>query len=154
MEAGDFDATLLAAAGLNRLGLQAHIAALLPLDSFPPACGQGIVAIECRADDQNTRDLLAAIDDRATAAALACERAFLAALDGSCRTPIAGYARIEGGRLVFDGLLLSEDGTQILCGGGAGDPRRRRGDRPRRRQGNPRPRARRLFEAARDRRSR
>ncbi len=122
VQSGDFDATLLAAAGLNRLGLEQHITALLPLDAFPPACGQGIIAIECRADDAEIRDLLAAIDDRATAVALACERAFLATLDGSCRTPIAGNARMEGGRLVFDGLVISEDGTESYAAKGAGDP--------------------------------
>jgi hydroxymethylbilane synthase len=122
VEAGEFDATLLAAAGLNRLGLQQHIAALLPLDAFPPACGQGVVAIECRAGDAKTRDLIAAIDDAPAAAALACERAFLAALDGSCRTPIAGYARIEAGRLRFDGLLLAEDGGETYSAAGLGDP--------------------------------
>lgn len=122
VEAGDFDATLLAAAGLNRLGLADRIAALLPLDAFPPACGQGIVAMECRADDARTRDLLATIDDGAAAAALTCERAFLAALDGSCKTPIAGHARIEDGRLVFDGTVLAEDGAESYAATGAGDP--------------------------------
>jgi hydroxymethylbilane synthase len=122
VEAGDFDATLLAAAGLNRLGLESHITALLPLETFPPACGQGIIAIECRAADAKIRDLLAAIDDPAAATALTCERAFLAALDGSCRTPIAGHARIEGGRLVFDGAILSEDGAEFYETSGAGDP--------------------------------
>lgn len=122
VQAGDFDATLLAAAGLNRLGLESHIAALLPLDKFPPACGQGAIAIECRADDGKIRELLAPLDHPATAAALSCERAFLAALDGSCRTPIAGYARIVEGRLVFDGLVLSEDGTEFYAADGAGDP--------------------------------
>jgi hydroxymethylbilane synthase len=122
VEAGDFDATLLAAAGLNRLGLAGAISALLPLDTFPPACGQGTIAIECRADDAKTRDLLAAIDHPATAAALSCERAFLAALDGSCRTPIAGYARMEGGRLVFDGVILAVDGAESYEAHGASDP--------------------------------
>jgi hydroxymethylbilane synthase len=111
VEAGDFDATLLAAAGLKRLGLADRITALLPLADFLPACGQGAVAVECRADDARMRDALAAIDHRETALAIACERAFLAALDGSCRTPIAGHARIDGNRLRFDGMLLLEDGS-------------------------------------------
>ena len=93
VESGELDATLLAAAGLKRIGLEDKITALLPLEKFPPACGQGTIAIECRADDARVRDLLAAIDHRDTSLALACERAFLAALDGSCKTPIAGYAR-------------------------------------------------------------
>jgi hydroxymethylbilane synthase len=120
VEAGDFDATLLAAAGLIRLGLADRIRELLPLDDFPPACGQGAVAAECRADDHRMRDLLAAIDHRETAQAIACERAFLAALNGSCRTPIAGHARVEDGRIRFDGMLLSGDGREFYEAGESG----------------------------------
>ena len=112
VEAGEFDATLLAAAGLRRLGLQAHITAYLPLTTFPPACGQGAVAVECRADDAPIREMLAPLDHRATALAVLCERAFLAVLDGSCRTPIAGYAEVDGAGLRFSGLLLSPDGAE------------------------------------------
>ncbi len=112
VEAGEFDATLLAAAGLKRLDLDNHITAFMPLDAFPPACGQGAVAIECRAEDPRIRDLLAPVDHRETAAAVTCERAFLGSLDGSCRTPIAGYATTSGGALRFGGLLLSPDGAQ------------------------------------------
>jgi hydroxymethylbilane synthase len=110
VEDGDYDATLLAVAGLNRLGLERHIAAHLPIEEFLPACGQGVVAAECRADDAGMRERLVAIDHRETSAALACERAFLATLDGSCRSPIAGNARMEDGCLRFDGMLLAEDG--------------------------------------------
>jgi hydroxymethylbilane synthase len=111
--AGEFDATLLAAAGLLRLGLEQHVSAMLPPEKFPPACGQGAVAIECRADDRPIRDLLAAIDHRPTSTAIECERVFLAALDGSCRSPIAGWARADGESLRFDGILLSEDGSEF-----------------------------------------
>jgi hydroxymethylbilane synthase len=111
--AGEFDATLLAAAGLRRLGLDEHVSAMLPLEKFPPACGQGALAIECRADDRTVRDLLAAIDHHPTSTAIECERAFLAALDGSCRSPIAGHARADGESLRFDGILLSEDGSEF-----------------------------------------
>jgi hydroxymethylbilane synthase len=111
---GDFDATLLAHAGLKRLGLAGHISSLLDVETFPPACGQGAVVIECRKDDAAIRDLLAKIDDQATATAVCCERAFLDVLDGSCRTPIAGHARIEGDDLVFDGLLLAPDGGSVF----------------------------------------
>jgi hydroxymethylbilane synthase len=121
VEAGDFDATLLAAAGLNRLEMQSRIAAYLPLDSFPPACGQGAIAVECRDEDGEMRDLLAAIDNLETARALACERAFLAALDGSCRTPIAGHAVVEGGTLRFAGMILSEDGQEFYEAANSGD---------------------------------
>ena len=112
VEEGDYDATLLALAGLKRLGLDAHATELLDLDRFPPACGQGAIVIECRADDTATRALLAPVDHAPTAAALACERAFLRSLDGSCRTPIAGLARVEDGVLRFSGLLLSPDGAE------------------------------------------
>jgi hydroxymethylbilane synthase len=121
VEAGDFDATLLAAAGLKRLGLEDRIAELLPIQDFLPACGQGAVAVECRADDARMRDLASAIDHRETARAIACERAFLAALDGSCRTPIAGHARVEGNNLSFDAMLLSEDGSEFYSASASGD---------------------------------
>jgi hydroxymethylbilane synthase len=112
VEEGAFDATLLAAAGLKRLGLESHITCCLPLEEFPPACGQGALAIECRSEDFRSRQLVEPIAHRETEAAVTCERAFLAALDGSCRTPIAGHARLEGGRLQFDGLILSPDGRE------------------------------------------
>lgn len=111
---GDFDATLLAHAGLKRLGLAGHVSSLLDVEAYPPACGQGAVVIECRQDDAAIRDLLAKIDDQATATAVCCERAFLDVLDGSCRTPIAGHARIAGDELVFDGLLLAPDGGSVF----------------------------------------
>ncbi len=122
IEDGDFDATLLAAAGMKRLGLEKHIAALLPLEAFPPACGQGVVAIECRRADTRVRKLLSAIDHRDSAAALVAERAFLAAVEGSCKTPVAGYARIEAGHLHFNGIVLSDDGAESYEATGDGDP--------------------------------
>lgn len=121
VESGEFDATLLAVAGLKRIGLEDKVAALLPLEEFPPACGQGTIAIECRADDRQMLDILAAIDHRATSQALACERAFLAALDGSCKTPIAGYARPEALLLRIDGVVLSEDGRESYEASASGD---------------------------------
>ena len=121
VEAGDFDATLLAAAGLKRLGMESRIAAFLPLDSFAPACGQGAIAIECREADHAMREILAAIDHRETSQSLVCERAFLAALDGSCRTPIAGHAQVDGGSLNFAGMLLSEDGQEFYAASSAGN---------------------------------
>ena len=111
IEEGAFDATLLAAAGLMRLGLHDRAGSLLDLDAFPPACGQGAIAIECRADDRRIRDLLSGVGDLDTAVAVACERAFLEALDGSCRTPIAGYAAVSGTELSFHGTVLTPDGT-------------------------------------------
>jgi hydroxymethylbilane synthase len=112
LDAGEVDATLLALAGLKRLGRAAAATAILPADEFLPAVGQGIIAIEARAGDARTRALLAAIDDRDAATALRCERAFLAVLDGSCRTPIAGHATLHAGALRFRGLIARPDGSE------------------------------------------
>ena len=117
---GEVDATLLALAGLTRLGLQHHATEILPEDTFPPALGQGAVAVTARSGDARTLDVLGRLDCAATAAALACERAFLKVLDGSCRTPIAGLARVEGGALRFRGLVLAEDGAREVSGEIAG----------------------------------
>ena len=110
---GVVDATLLAAAGLNRLGLADEITQLIGTEDFLPAVGQGAICIETRDDDRRTLDLLAAIHDPATERCLAAERAFLAELDGSCRTPIGGLARLEGDRLDFRGIILSPDGREV-----------------------------------------
>jgi hydroxymethylbilane synthase len=114
LDAGEVAATLLALAGLKRLGLADAATSILSTEEFLPAVGQGIIAIEAREDDARTRALLAAIDDRDAATALACERAFLAVLDGSCRTPIAGHAAIAGGRVAFRGLVLRPDGSACI----------------------------------------
>jgi hydroxymethylbilane synthase len=111
LDAGAVDATLLALAGLKRLGLAEAATAALETDEFLPACGQGIVAIEARADDAKTRALLAAIDHQESGIALAAERAFLGVLNGSCRTPIAGHAIVTGGELKFRGLVAKPDGS-------------------------------------------
>jgi hydroxymethylbilane synthase len=92
---------------------------------FPPAPGQGAICIESRIGDARMKNMVAPIHDRDTGLALLCERAFLAALDGSCRMPIAGHAAIEGDRIHFNGLILSPDGRQahdIAMDGGAEDP--------------------------------
>jgi hydroxymethylbilane synthase len=109
---GQVAGTLLAAAGLKRLALEHVITELLPLDLFPPALGQGAICIESRAGREDLPGFLAPINHRETAAALACERAFLAALDGSCRTPIAGCAGLDGDRLSFRGMILTPDGAE------------------------------------------
>jgi hydroxymethylbilane synthase len=111
---GVADATLLAVAGLKRLGLLAAATALLDIDAFLPAVGQGAIGIETRADDGVTRALVAKISDADTAAALAAERAFLAVLDGSCRTPIGGYARVTGDTLSFRGIIVKPDGSEAF----------------------------------------
>ncbi len=110
LDRGDVAATFLACAGLNRLGLAHRITAPSPEADMLPAVAQGAIGIEIRADDDHARELLAAINDAPTEIAVACERAFLAALDGSCRTPIAGHAVIENSRLKFRGEALTLDG--------------------------------------------
>jgi hydroxymethylbilane synthase len=111
LEAGEVDATLLARAGLNRLGLQPAGSMTLEPDEMLPAVGQGAIGIECRADDA-IRTLLDAIDHAPTSLCVAAERAMLDVLDGSCHTPIAGHARIEHGRMRLCGLVLRPDGSQ------------------------------------------
>jgi hydroxymethylbilane synthase len=114
LEAGEVDATLLAVAGLKRLGLLSAVTAILDPDEFLPAVGQGAIAIETRAEDARTRGLVAMVDDAETATALAAERAFLAVLDGSCRTPIGGHARLRGGMLHFHGMIVKPDGSEAF----------------------------------------
>jgi hydroxymethylbilane synthase len=114
IENGDADATVLALAGLKRLGLVGAATAVLDLDEFLPAVGQGAIGIETRDDDTKTRALVEAINDADTATALATERAFLAVLDGSCRTPIAGHARVIDGVVRFRGLIAKTDGSEAL----------------------------------------
>jgi hydroxymethylbilane synthase len=112
LDDGLVDATLLALAGLKRLGLTQAATSILSVDEFLPAVGQGIVAIETRIDDRATRTILAAINHEESAIALTAERAFLAVLDGSCRTPIAGHATIADGRLRLRGLIAKPDGSE------------------------------------------
>ncbi|WP_040486198.1 hydroxymethylbilane synthase [Lutibaculum baratangense] len=106
---GEVQATLLAAAGLNRLGMPEVATSVFDPAGFLPALGQGIIAIETRAGGAMAA-FVAAIDHADSAAALQCERAFLTVLDGSCRTPIAGHATVEGDRISFSGLVISPDG--------------------------------------------
>lgn len=114
LNAGEADATFLARAGLNRLDM-AHVATeTLDLNAFPPAPAQGAVTIEIRSDDQRMRDRLDPLHCPATAQQVTAERAFLAALDGSCRTPIAGYAVHSGDQLTLNGMLLSLDGQTVF----------------------------------------
>ena len=112
VEEGLVDGTLLALAGLKRLGLGDAASELLDLSAFPPAPGQGAIGLETRIGDERIAALLAPVNHADTAAALACERAFLAVLDGSCRTPIAGYAQISGSNLNFHGMVLTPDGVE------------------------------------------
>jgi hydroxymethylbilane synthase len=112
VESGACDCTLLALAGLKRLGLADRVTEILDIADFLPAVGQGAIALVAREGDARVAAALAPILDTGTTQALSAERAFLRVLDGSCRTPIAGYARLHHGRLQFRGEILSIDGTQ------------------------------------------
>ena len=105
------DATFLAVAGLKRLGKEQLITAYIEPDEMLPAVAQGAICIETRADDVTSRDLLRALHHEESAICVAAERAFLAQLDGSCRTPIAGLAQLDGDGLRFRGQILAPDGT-------------------------------------------
>ena len=115
VDSGEFDATILAVAGLKRVGLSARATSVLDARAFPPAVGQGAIGLTVRRDDAATRSALAPILDADTAAALACERAFLTVLDGSCRTPIAGHATVDAARVHFFGLVLRADGARAFA---------------------------------------
>ncbi|MDB5734068.1 MAG: Porphobilinogen deaminase [Alphaproteobacteria bacterium] len=110
IESGAFDATYLALAGLNRLGLQQHVASVVDADAMPPAPGQGALAITAREGDEKTLALLAPLNITEHAITTTAERSFLEALDGSCRTPIAAMATIANDTLTFLGEVLTPDG--------------------------------------------
>lgn len=122
VEAGEVDATLLAMAGLRRLGLTDHVSAVLGIDDFLPAVGQGAIALAIRAEDARVAEVLSPLLDVQTGHALAAERAFLTVLDGSCRTPIAGHARMVGDDLEIRGLVLRPDGSESLEASRRGAP--------------------------------
>ncbi|MCW5576833.1 MAG: hydroxymethylbilane synthase [Burkholderiales bacterium] len=121
LDEGQYDAIILAAAGLKRLGLAGRIAALLPPETSLPAVGQGALGIECREDRRDLFDLLAPLSHRPTAQCVIAERAFSRALAGSCNVPLAGFAEISGDRLLLRGLVGAPDGSRVLRGetGGA-----------------------------------
>jgi hydroxymethylbilane synthase len=111
LEAGEVDGLLLAFCGLQRLGRADVASEILPVEAMLPAVGQCALAIEGRDDDGDIRNFLAPLHDAASAACVSAERAMLAALDGSCRTPIAGMAEIRGGQIELRALLLTPDGS-------------------------------------------
>lgn len=118
LDNGDFDAIILAAAGLRRLGLAERIRYVLPAEEMLPAIGQGALGIECRRDDQVLNDMLSVLNDDDTAARVIAERALNARLEGGCQVPIAGFAEIDADthQLVLRGLVGSTDGSQIIQG--------------------------------------
>ncbi len=113
---GPYDAIVLARAGLARLSLLEHVTQVLPLEVMLPAPGQGALAVQTRAEDDLVRALVGALDDPATRAAVAAERAFLAALGGGCAVPVAAYALVDeaGKTLTLHGRVLSPDGRQVI----------------------------------------
>jgi hydroxymethylbilane synthase len=123
LEQGVADATFLAAAGLNRLGQSSRITAHVPVDQMLPAVAQAAVAIEIRADDARAASLLAPLDHQETHICVTAERAFLTVVDGSCRTPIAAYAKLAGDLLTLTAEILSIDGTEAFTASKSGPAR-------------------------------
>jgi hydroxymethylbilane synthase len=113
---GEYDALLLAQAGLNRLGLSAHIRESFAVETFVPAIAQGVIGLECRADDRDVRALLAPLHDSLCAVRLDAERAFGARLGGACTVPVGGHAVVEGARLKLTGLIAAPDGSRLVRG--------------------------------------
>ncbi|WP_295559690.1 hydroxymethylbilane synthase [uncultured Hyphomicrobium sp.] len=111
---GVADATLLACAGLKRLGLAERITSAIETDVILPAVAQGAIALEIREDDDETAARIAPLNDATTAVCVTAERAFLTRLEGSCRTPIAGLANLSGGVLTLRGMVFSVDGEQCF----------------------------------------
>ena len=111
---GVADATFLAAAGLKRLGLAAHITALIDINTMLPAVAQGAIGLQIRHGNVAIETAVSHIDHAESHVAVSCERAFMAALEGSCRTPIAGYATVDRGEIVFRGEALTLDGRQVF----------------------------------------
>lgn len=124
LDDGGYDALVLAAAGLNRLGLSSRITVLLPIDQCVPAPGQGIIAVEARTRDRDVLRVLAALNDAAAAASLIAERALVSALGGGCQLPLGGVALHVNGELEMHAVVASRDGSRMVkatgCGPGSG----------------------------------
>ncbi len=119
-DAGEMDAIVLACAGLTRLGLESRITARLDPKICLPAVAQGVIGIECRGGDQHTVDLVKVLEHPAARVAMDAERAFAQRLGGSCQSPIAAHARLEGDSLVLEGLVAEPDGSRLLRGSALG----------------------------------
>ncbi|MBL7162504.1 MAG: hydroxymethylbilane synthase [Anaerolineales bacterium] len=118
---GRYDAVILAAAGVTRLGLQEHITQYIPFEIMSPAPGQGALAVQCRADDENTLHLLEAIEHQPTRLAVMAERAFLAALGGGCSLPVGAISTVEGGTIRLQGVVVAPHGSRVLRVSASGD---------------------------------
>jgi hydroxymethylbilane synthase len=123
LKRGDYDAIVLAKAGLDRLGLSANISEVLPHEVSLPAAGQGAIGIEARAGDAETLRILARLEDSESRSAVTAERSALAGLGGGCQVPIGAWGRIENGTLLLDVAVLSPDGAQRLWEKDSGSPR-------------------------------
>lgn len=115
---GDYDAIVLAAAGLRRLGLEAEISELLPTDNFPPAVSQGVIGVACRADDAETLKWLRPMNDQPARLAATAERALLRRLEGGCQVPLGAYATSKGGRLHLYAAVCALNGCEWLTASG------------------------------------
>jgi hydroxymethylbilane synthase len=114
LDEGQFDAIILAAAGVKRLGWAERITEILAPELSLPAIGQGAIGIECRTGDRLITDLIAPLNDAETSVCVRAERSFLKKLEGGCQVPIAAYARLIGGKIVMDGLVGSVNGDRII----------------------------------------
>jgi hydroxymethylbilane synthase len=114
VESGEYDAVMLAKAGLDRLGWSERITETLSPEVFLPAVGQGAIAVECRLKDLEASEVVAGLDDAETRTAIIAERALLAALHGGCQVPLGAWARIERGELVLEACVCSVDGVQYI----------------------------------------
>lgn len=127
VESGEYEAVMLAKAGLDRLGLSGRITEVMDPESFLPAVGQGAIAIQARLKDEELGDALGALDDPPTRQAIMAERALLAALEGGCQVPLGAWARVERGELVMDAVVCSADGRQQVRQRGTAMPEQARG---------------------------
>jgi len=114
LQGGDVKGTLLAYAGLKRMSMEEHVTKILEWDEMLPAISQGAISFQCRSDDERVLNYLKQLSHQPTFEAVSCEREFLAALDGNCKTPIAGQAKVENGELTFLGLVASPDGQRVF----------------------------------------
>jgi len=121
LESGDYDAVVLAAAGLNRLGKTQRVRQLIPVEVMTPAAGQGALAIEIRNGDTATQAIVAFLDDAAARATATCERALLSKLGGGCQVPIGAFAEVQGGRIRLNAVVARPDGTTVLREAREGD---------------------------------
>lgn len=122
VESGEYEAVMVAKAGLDRLGLAERITETMAPENFLPAVGQGAIAVECRVRDTDAADIVASLDDAETRSAIIAERALLAAVQGGCQVPLGAWARIERGELVMEACVCSIDGLQYVRQRAAANP--------------------------------